>query len=282
MEEQEANTVFFESLCEELKKLPQVEALALGGSRAGEQYDESSDYDLYVYCTELPEESVRRRILAKVCSYMEIGNRFWELEDDCVLQNGIPIDILYRSLPDFIHGVASVVEEHWAHNGYTTCMWHNLIHSRILFDRNGALNAAQKRFSVPYPDELRDHILRNNLRLLTSNLPSYDAQIKKAVARRDLVSINHRTAAFLESYFDILFALNDLTHPGEKRMVQYLKRKAAILPPDFEETLNDLFANLFSEPQAVPGILDRLTGNLRDILPESYSWIERGEIIGNL
>lgn len=271
--------MYFDYLCEALKTLPQVEAVALGGSRAGEQYDENSDYDLYVYYNELPNESVREKILADVCSYMEIGNQFWELEDDCVLRNGIPIDILYRFLPDFVRDVASVVEEHWAHNGYTTCMWHNLMHSKILFDRNGALLAAQERFSVPYPEALRDHILQNNLRLLTSNLPSYDTQIKKAVSRWDLVSVNHRTAAFLESYFDILFALNRMTHPGEKRMVSYLKEQASVLPPDFEETLNDLFSNLFTNPQTVPGILDKLIVNLCAVLPDQYTQVKSGKTV---
>ena len=90
--------MYFDSLCAAFARLPQVEALALGGSRAGEQYDEKSDYDLYVYCTEVQQETVRRQILAESCSYMELGNRFWELEDDCVLRNGIPIDILYIPL----------------------------------------------------------------------------------------------------------------------------------------------------------------------------------------
>lgn len=271
--------MYFDSLCAAFARLPQVEALALGGSRAGEQYDEKSDYDLYVYCTEVPQETVRRQILAESCSYMELGNRFWELEDDCVLRNGIPIDILYRSLSDFTRDVASVVEGHWAHNGYTTCMWHNLLHSKVLFDRNGAYRAAQERFDLPYPEQLRANIIRNNLRLLTKNLPSYDVQIKKAVARGDLVSVNHRTAAFLESYFDILFALNRMTHPGEKRMMTFLKAQADILPQDFEETLNALFTSLFGAPQSVPDILDTLIYNLINILPEAYRDIERGETL---
>lgn len=187
--------MYFESLCKAFASLPQVEALALGGSRAGEQYDEKSDYDLYIYCTEVPQESVRRQILSEYCNYMELGNQFWELEDDCVLRNGIPIDILYRNLSDFIRDVASVAEGHWARNGYTTCMWHNLLHSKVLFDRNGAFRSAQERFDVPYPEPLRANIIRKNLRLLTKNLPSYDVQIEKAVCRGDLVSVNHRTAA---------------------------------------------------------------------------------------
>ena len=38
-----------EKLFEELAQLKQVEAVVLGGSRAGEHYDQDSDYDVYVY-----------------------------------------------------------------------------------------------------------------------------------------------------------------------------------------------------------------------------------------
>ena len=36
---------------------------------------------------------------------MEIGNSFWEYEDNCVLNNGIEIDILYRDMKDFMKGI---------------------------------------------------------------------------------------------------------------------------------------------------------------------------------
>ena len=146
-------------------------------------------------------------------------------------------------------------------------------------NRNGAFRSAQERFDVPYPEPLRANIICKNLRLLTKNLPSYDVQIEKAVCRGDLVSVNHRTAAFLESYFDILFALNRMTHPGEKRMAAFLKAHADILPRDFEETMNTLFASLFASPQSVPAILDTLIQNLTDILPEAYRQVQRGEAL---
>ena len=38
-----------EQLFKELSLLEEVEAIALGGSRAGENYDEKSDYDVYLY-----------------------------------------------------------------------------------------------------------------------------------------------------------------------------------------------------------------------------------------
>jgi hypothetical protein len=49
----------------------------------------------------------------------------------------------------------------------------------------------------------------------------YLQQIRAAIARQDPVSLNHRVAAWLSSYFDILFAINGQFHPGEKRLLIY-------------------------------------------------------------
>lgn len=259
--------MYFKLLWSEFAALSEIEAIALGGSRANADYDEKSDYDLYIYCTSIPYESMRKQILEKCYQYMEISNSFWELEDDCTLKDGIDIDILYRNIEHFSQTIRCVVEEHVAYNGYTTCMWHNLLHSRILYDKNGKLASLQNKYRIPYPDELRDNIISKNLRLLTGNLPSYDTQIKKAVTRKDMVSVNHRTAAFLESYFDIIFALNRLTHPGEKRMVQYAKEQAEILPDDFEENLNKLFENLFVDSDKALQTLQEMITKLKNVIP---------------
>ena len=132
-----------DQLFQDFSALPQVEAIALGGSRAGTHYDEKSDYDIYLYCTGPISKDVRRGILEKYFSYMEIGNHFWEYEDNGTLKNGIDVDILYRNLDDFTADVASVVEQHQARNGYTTCMWHNLVTCRIISDKTGRLAAAR-------------------------------------------------------------------------------------------------------------------------------------------
>ena len=158
------------------------------------------------------------------------------------------MDIIYRSLEDFSRGIASVVDDCNAWNGYTTCMWHNLITSRILFDRNGKLTQLQKKYQIPYPKKLKENIVANNRKLLSGMLPSFDTQIRKAENRGDLVSVNHRVTEFLASYFDILFALNEMTHPGEKRMQQICAAECRILPEHFNENLNRLFADMFREP----------------------------------
>ena len=255
-----------EGLFRDFSNLAQVEAIALGGSRAGEVFDEKSDYDIYLYCTGEVTEEVKRPILEKYCSYLELSNHFWELEDNCRLKNGIDMDILYRNLDDFVLDVASVVEQKNARNGYTTCMWHNLRTCKIVYDADGRLTEAKRRFSVPYPQELKRNIIDRNCKLLYAYMPAYSDQIRKAVKRNDLVSINHRTAAFMESYFDVIFALNEQTHPGEKRLIRLAKERCAILPNHFEENIQKLYSNLFINPEEAVAVLEEMIVELKQIL----------------
>ena len=240
-------TIDVNKLIDEIGHLVQVEAIALGGSRATGRNDKKSDYDVYVYITNSIDENVRRNILDKYCGYMEIGNSFWELEDDVTLKNGIDMDIIYRNIDDFEKMVSSVVIDCVPWNGYTTCMWHNLITSQIVLDKNGKLSGLQAKYQIKYPEKLKKNIISNNLKLLSGTLPAYDMQIKKAESRGDLVSVNHRVTEFLASYFDIIFALNEMTHPGEKRMQSICSTECRILPDRFNENLNRLFAGMFRE-----------------------------------
>jgi hypothetical protein len=97
-------------------------------------------------------------------------------------------------------------------------------------------------------------------------MPAYRLQIEKAANRGDIVSISHRTAAFMESYFDILFALNRKTHPGEKRLIPLCLENCPILPADFEENLHRLFSQLYGAPAITSANLQRVIDELEKIL----------------
>lgn len=97
-------------------------------------------------------------------------------------------------------------------------------------------------------------------------MPAYETQIRKAVSRGDLVSVNHRVSAFMESYFDLLFALNERTHPGEKRLVSLCRTTCSLLPENFEENLSALYSHMFTQPELVATDLDRILTELAKIL----------------
>lgn len=262
-------TVDVNKLFEELGALPQVEAIALGGSRATGRHDEKSDYDVYIYLTEAVDTETRRSVLEKYCRYMEIGNAFWELEDDVTLNDGIDMDIIYRDMGDFESTVSSVVLGCNAWNGYTTCMWHNLITSRIVLDKQGKLTALQAKFRIPYPQKMKENIISNNMKLLSGMLPSFDLQILKAEKRGDLVSVNHRVTEFLASYFDVIFALNEMTHPGEKRMQSICSKECAVLPADFDANLNRLFDGMFRKD--ISPVISDMVEQLKKVIPDGIS-----------
>ena len=71
-------------------------------------------------------------------------------------------------------------------------------------------------------------------------------QIEKAVRRGDSVSVNHRVTEFLASYFDLIFAVNEKTHPGEKRLVELCRAGCRLLPENFEENLENLFRHMYA------------------------------------
>ena len=261
-----------EKLFEELSEIPEVEAIALGGSRAGVNFDEKSDYDVYLYCTGDIDIKTRREILSKYCDVMELGNHFWELEDNCVLKNGVDIDILYRNLDDFALDVASVVEFCQERNGYTTCMWHNLRTCKVVYDEANRLTNIKKRFDVPYPAELKKNIIERNMKLVCDGLPAYKGQVLKAAGRGDKVSVIHRSAGFFESYFDIIFALNEMTHPGEKRLQSICAKQCKILPEDFEKNLDEYYGNMFKDKYAIECTLEKIVRNLKKVVDNSKNW----------
>lgn len=90
---------------------------------------------------------------------------------------------------------------------------------------------------------------------------SYVHQIELAILRKDYVSINHRIAALLASYFDIIFAVNRMPHPGEKRQVRFVMEQCTIIPSQMEEDLQKIllpgsdFSNLVSN---INKLLDKL------------------------
>lgn len=202
---------------------------------------------------------------------MEIGNQFWELEDDCVLNNGIEIELIYRSLDEFDKDLQAVVLEHQAQNSYTTCMWYNLLNSKIIYDRYGRYATLQKKYNLPYPAELKKNIINKQSLLLDQAMPAFSRQIKKALKRQDLLSINHRTSEFFASYFDLLFAFNEQLHPGEKRMLQFAKNNCPHLPQNFENDIQDYFQNLYhlAHQQKTVLTLEHLLANLKHLIDES-------------
>lgn len=254
---------WLDHIIQEFAKHEEVDAILLAGSHTNGTQDPTSDYDLYIYTTaELPVER-RAPIILPLASYAELDNRYWETEDDFIAKDGTPVEIIYRSAAWLDGHLHDLLVNHAASVGYTTCFWSNLLSSRILFDRNGSLAALQAKYRIPYPAELKRNIIAKNHPLLRAKMPAYSHQIEKALKRQDLVSVNHRVAALLASYFDILFAVNELPHPGEKKLVRFATERCVKLPQHFA---HDLEAVLTTQNEALLSHIATLIDHLDELL----------------
>lgn len=258
-------------LAKDFSEITVVDAVLLAGSAASGTSDAASDFDVYIYSSSPVPLSERRRIADTHMSYVELDNQYWEPEDDGVLKCGTPIDLVYRSsawMDEHLHGLLIDCNPSI---GYSTCFWANLMNARILFDRNGYFEALREKYQMPYPELLKERIITKNRELLKGKLPSYYDQIAKAIKRQDKISINHRIAAFLASYFDILFAVNEVMHPGEKKLAELVQRMCKLIPAHFISDMEALLSLSGTASEELLPVLDRLIQNLDALIGATYA-----------
>lgn len=258
-------------LVHEFSCLDEVEGILLAGSHATKTNDKNSDYDIYIYTSHEIALNKRREITDKFFRYIELDNTFWEREDDGILaEKDIPIEIIYRDIKWIDNSLKRTLIECQADVGYTTCFWSNFINSIVLYEKNGALTNLQEKYKIVYPKKLKENIVRKNYPLLKKQMPAYYHQIEKALKRSDFISVNHRIAALFASYFDIIFAINEMPHPGEKKLINIIKNNKLKIPKDMYKNIENILKLTSINSTDILLEINELVNNL-DVLLNSES-----------
>lgn len=255
-----SHAVLARQLADLFSRFPQVEAVGVSGSLASAAFiDPASDIDLYVFVTApVPLEARVELVVAMGgATQADMDLDFWDAGDEWFhAPTGIEIDVMYWDTRWVEETLDRVIVYHQPSLGYSTAHWHTIRSTEVLFDRSGWLARLKQRSEQPYPEELRRVVIRRNHAILRGVIPAYLHQVKKAAGRGDLVSVNHRVAAFLASYFDLIFAVNGVLHPGEKRLLDQARRLCPSLPPRMEEEVS---AVLYSAGEPGSAVVERLT-----------------------
>lgn len=250
--------------------LPQVQAIGLGGSLHAALNDAASDIDLYVFTRADVPLLAREAIVAQMggASRADLNLNYWGPGNEWYdAATGIEIDVVYFDGEWMTAQVARVLQDCAPSVGYSTCFVATIAGLQVLHDPEGFLAALKAQAAQPYPEPLRRAIVAYNHPMLRGIIPSYFGQIEKALRRDDRVSLNHRVAALLASYFDIVFAVNRRWHPGEKRLLQQVEQ-CARLPRNCRADVHAVLAAAGSaDPDLllhVNALLDGLDARLRE------------------
>lgn len=248
-------------------EIPEVQAIAIGGSSTAKTSDSTSDIDIYVFSKNGISLPKREKIIKNVSSKYEIGEEYFGSGDEFLYnKTNTVMDMMYWEINWFENIVENVWIKHYPSNGYTTCFLYTLNNFKIIYDPNNWLTNLQAKIKTEYPQELQNNIIERNMMLMKGKpFASYYEQIKKGINRNDINSVNHRITAFLASYFDVIFAMNKQLHPGEKRLVKYAQDNCKLLPKNFEENITKLLTQ--PNPETL-SILDEMFDNLSFVTTE--------------
>lgn len=251
----------------EFKRLDEVVAITLAGSCATGRKDTYSDIDIDIIINKDIAVEKRTVIAKKFSDIMEINNSFWGASDEFILRNSsIQVDIAYFDFKWLKDELNNVLDNYNVSLGYTTCFWHNVINSIIVYDKTNSFKELQERYKIAYPMELKKNIIDKNYPILKNKFSAYYNQIGKAINRRDLVNVNNRVSAFLDSYFDIIFAINEIPHPGEKRVLNIAKTMCNKLPKEFAENIELLIESLYKCDSTILINIDNIIEQLDIVL----------------
>lgn len=198
-----------------IKVFLKLRAIALGGSGVNNTSDSLSDIDVYIFVEKDIAVTSRKEMVKQISSKYEVGGEYFGFGDEFFVDNlDCQLDVMYWNVNWFENIVENIWVKHYPSNGYTTAFLFTLNNFQIIYDTDNWLLNLQNSIQTEYPNELKQNIIKRNIMLMKDKpFASYYEQIEKAVKRNDVVSINHRITAFLASYFDIIFAVNELLHP---------------------------------------------------------------------
>ncbi len=253
----------------EYKNLSEVISIAIGGSGASGRKDSFSDINIYVVTKENLSLEKRKKIVEKLSDEKEINNTIWGDTDEFILRNSdIQVDISYFDISWLKGTLYNILFNYKAELGYSTCFWYNVINSMIIFDKNNIFKDFQNQYKIDFPLELKRNIIMKNYPVLKDNLSSYYNKIEKAIKRGDIVSVNSRIAAFLASYFDIIFAINEMPHPGKNKLITIVENSCSKKPEEFSSNLIALLSCSNKYNEEILETLDNIIENLKKLLKE--------------
>ncbi|MBN1305345.1 MAG: nucleotidyltransferase domain-containing protein [Anaerolineales bacterium] len=268
--------ILLRDIVAQVKSVPGVKAIVLGGSRARGTHTAQSDIDLGIYYTANAQLDVMQ--LAKTAASLDDDRRPdlvtsiggwgpWINGGGWLRIRGVPVDFLYRDLAQVnrvieacLAGNVEVDYQPGHPNGFVSSIY--LGETAIcqpLWDPQGLLAALKARIT-PYPPALEKALVQK-----FSWEIDFSIEIaKKGIAKADVAYTAGCYFRSIMCMLQVLFALNHehwLNEKGAVAMAGKFERK----PANLQDRIDEIFALLGPAPESLQKSLAILKGLSRDL-----------------
>jgi predicted nucleotidyltransferase len=236
---------------------PEVSAVLVFGSVASGEVDEHSDVDLLVVSrARLLPLGARRRVLSGLGAGWVFRdrtdhNRLFANADTGGVVDGVPVEVHYQTVP----WMSSVLGQVLGRGAITTAalpfrpytLPGLLRRAWLLTDNDGAVARWREQAAV-FPEALRENILRRFVPVLRGHAEELCAGAERGLGAR--VFVFHLDRAE-DALFSVLWALNGVYDPADKRAEQVVLPGLARAPADLLPTLNRVLEGPFDRDGAL-------------------------------
>lgn len=214
----------FERLIDSLRAMEEVRAIGKTGG-AGLPLDGGSDVDIFLFCDAIPTQPHRAaalQALAGPCTTHGFGSQegpYWGQIDFIDLQ-GLEICLMYFTIPLFVESIQAILRgerlDREGNHFYPTGRCASVLDMYAFYDRDGFLADLQRQLAV-YPEALAQRLIDHHRGRLN------DAEdFGRAVQRQDVLFYHATLDLAIDSFLQVLFALNRRFFPSRKRSATFV------------------------------------------------------------
>lgn len=254
-----------EQLVEEISKLDDVISIGISGSLKPYPMPGKGDFDIFIYCDEIPSEENRLGIIKdKDHSTLKIfENDVWGTADylriDCIdaWLMYFKMDQVKDNLKEILSGEYLGRIDNYYYPIGRLAMFKNMT---ILYDK-GSLQSLIEDVKA-FPITLKEKLIKHNMACLMD----YE-DLDRAVYKKDVMFYHFALDLALDCYLLVLFSLNDTYFPSRKRSFKFIS-SFEIKPVSIEKRLKDVILKGASEDtlESSLSVLKNLCDELNDLI----------------
>ena len=221
MEERISNIL--NGLINEIANLDKVSAIGISGKLRPFPLPGKGDFDIFVYCDEIPKEKTRLEQLSRVPGIENIGymgkSDAWGNMDFCTIEN-IETFVMYFKKADVLKNTEDILKGKYLwklDNGYFPIGRVAMLASiNILYDRDDFLSTSKKVLKL-YPGSLKEKMISFH----TSRMLDPE-DFERAISRKDILFYHSVLDTAIEHFLMALFAMNETYFPSRKKSSEYI------------------------------------------------------------